>query len=121
MFKVTKRSDNRVDIDFDGPLDADGMRIAMEELLAKSQDVENGRMLYRIGDFKMPTLGALAVEFSMLPRLFGLLAKYDKCAVLSDSDWVRRATEIEGALIPGLEIRSFTLSEAESAEVWLEL
>lgn len=121
MLKITKLSDNRLDLEFEGTLDGDGMRVAMDELLEKSQDVRNGRMLYRIGEFKIPTLGALAVEFSMLPKLFGLLGKYDKCAVLSDSDWIRKATEIEGALIPGLEIRSFTLGEEESAEQWLKL
>jgi len=109
MFKVTKQSNSRVDIEFEGALDADGMRIAMDELLEKSQNVEDGRMLYRIGDFKMPTLGALAVEFSKLPKLFSLLGKYDKCAVLSDTAWIRKATEIEGALIPGIEIKSFAL------------
>lgn len=119
MFKVTKQSNNRVDIEFSGTLDADGMRIAMDELLKESENVEDGRMLYRIGDFKMPTLGALAVEFSKLPKLFGLLGKYDKCAVLSDTAWVKKATEIEGALIPGIEIKSFGRSEHEAAEEWL--
>ncbi len=119
MFKVTKRSNSRVDIDFEGTLDADGMRIALDELLEKSQGVENGRMFYRIGDFKMPTLGALAVEFSKLPKLFSLLGKYDRCAVVSDSDWIRKATEIEGALIPGMEIKSFQKAELETAETWL--
>lgn len=121
MFKVTKPSTNRVDIEFEGALDADIMRTALADLLEKSKDVENGQMLYRIGDFKMPTLGALAVELTMLPQLFSLLGKYDKCAVLSGSDWIRKAAEIEGALIPGLEIRSFTMDEQESAEVWLDL
>lgn len=121
MFKVTKQSNRRVDIDFNGTLDADGMRIALDDLIEKSQDVQNGRMFYRIRNFTMPTLGALGVEFSRLPKLFGLLGKYDKCAVLSDTDWIRKATEIEGALIPGLEIKSFDLDEQEAAEAWLEL
>lgn len=121
MLTITKRSENRVDIELDGALDADGMRAALDDLIAQSQSIENGQMLYRIGDFKLPTLGALAVEFSRLPKLFGLLGKYDKCAVISASDWIRKAAEIEGALIPGIEIRSFSLNEQESAEVWLEL
>ena len=121
MFIVTKPSQNRVDLEFSGTLDADGMRAALNELLRKSEDVKDGKMFYRIGEFKLPTLGALAVELGMLPKLFSLLGKYDKCAVVSDSDWIRKATEIEGALIPGLEIRSFTPDEEEAAEVWLGL
>jgi hypothetical protein len=119
MFKVTKSSANRIDIEFDGTLDADGMRQALDTLVEKSDDVENGQMLYRIGDFKMPTIGALAVELGRLPKLLSLLGKYKKCAVLSDTDWIRKATEIEGALIPGLEIKSFHLNEQAAAEAWL--
>jgi len=33
---------------------------------------------------------------------------------------VRKAAEIEGALIPGLEIGRFALDDAEGAEEWLE-
>jgi hypothetical protein len=119
MFTVTKRSNNRVDIEFEGTLDADGMRTAMDELIEKSKDVEHGCMFYRIGEFQIPTLGALAVEFSRLPKLFGLLTKYDKCAVLSDTNWIRTATEIEGALIPGMEIKAFRHDEEDRAEAWL--
>lgn len=119
MFTVTKRSNNRVDIEFEGTLDAEGMRTALDELIEKSNDVEHGAMFYRIGEFQIPTLGALAVEFSRLPKLFGLLTKYDKCAVLSDTNWIRTATEIEGALIPGLEIKAFRKDEEDAAEAWL--
>ncbi|MEP5937982.1 MAG: STAS/SEC14 domain-containing protein [Erythrobacter sp.] len=121
MFKVTKQSNNRVDIEFDGALDADGMRTAIDDLLEKSQDIEDGRMLYKIGDIKVPTLGAFGVEFSKLPKLFSLLGKYNKCAVLSDAAWVRTAAEIEGAVIPGIEIKSFTPNEHDAAEEWLKI
>ena len=42
-------------------------------------------------------------------------------AVLSDSDWLKKAAEIEGALFPGIEIKSFGLDGQEVAEAWLAL
>ncbi|MBX7458452.1 STAS/SEC14 domain-containing protein [Qipengyuania sp. 1NDH17] len=121
MLSISKPSPTRVDIILDGAIDADIMRKALDDLIAKSEGVKGGKMLYRITNFELPTLGAIAVEFSRLPKLFRLLGAFDKCAVLSDSDWLRKAAEIEGALFPGLEIRSFGLDQEDVAETWLSL
>lgn len=119
MLTVTKPMPNRVDIEFNGTLDAETMRAALDDLFAKSEDVVNGRMLYTITEISIPSLGAIGVELQRLPKLFGLLGKFDRCAVLSDASWLRTAAEIEGALFPGIEIKSFELQEAEDAEAWL--
>lgn len=119
MIKITKQSNERVDIDVDGTIDSDAMRAGIEELIKASEDVEHGVMVYRITGFTMPTMGALSVELQKLPELFGLLGKFDRCAVLSDQAWIRTAADIEGALLPGLSIKSFELSETDKAEAWL--
>ncbi len=119
MFSVTPNGPNRVDIEFSGKLDSDDMKAALDELVTKTEGIENGRMLYRVGDFKLPTLGAIAIEFSRLPSMFGLIKKFDRCAVLADQDWIKKISEIEGALIPGLEIKGFSPDEEEAAEAWL--
>ncbi|MBX7514235.1 STAS/SEC14 domain-containing protein [Qipengyuania sp. GH38] len=121
MLTITKPSADRVDITLDGKIDADIMRTALDDLIAKSDGVKDGKMLYRIINFELPTLSAIAVEFTRLPKLFGLLGAFDKCAVLSDSDWLRKAAEIEGALFPGIEIKSFGLDQQDVAEEWLGL
>ena len=73
MFKVTPNGPNRVDIEIGGKLDSDEMRTGLDALESATAGMENGRMLYRIGDFDLPTLGAIGVEFKRLPSLFGLL------------------------------------------------
>jgi len=98
MLTITKPQSNRVDLEFAGGIDAN--------IMTK--------------DFELPTFGALGVEFSKLPKLFGLLGKIDKCAVLSDHSWIRTVAEIEGALIPNLKIKSFHLEDQKDAEAWLE-
>jgi hypothetical protein len=64
LFNVTRKGDNRLDIEFTGKLDSDAMRAALDDLVAKGEGIEHGRMFYRIGDFDMPTLGAIGIELS---------------------------------------------------------
>jgi hypothetical protein len=119
MLKITKPSANRIDLELNGDIDADIMRKGLDDLIAYSQDVTDGSMLYTITDFSMPTLGAIAVEMARIPKLFGLLGKFNKCAVLSDTGWLRTAAAVEGALFPGIEIKSFELGDRAAAEAWL--
>jgi len=119
MFSVTPNGPNRIDMEFSGKLDSDEMRIALDELVSKSEGIENGRMLYRVGDFALPTLAAIGIELSRLPSMFGLIGKFSRCAVLADQNWIKTISEFKGALIPGLEIKGFSLEHEAEAEAWL--
>ena len=119
MFKVEKNGENRLDIELSGKLDSEAMTAALDELLSQSEDIENGTMLYEIVDFHLPSLGAMGVEFSRLPSMFGLIGKFDRCAVLTDKGWLKTASKIEGMMIPGLEIKAFDRDQKEEAEAWL--
>lgn len=119
MLEIVKTTANRIDIKLSGKITSAEMAIALDDLIEASEFIENGKMFYVIEDFHFPELGALAVEFSRLPKLIGLISKFYKCAVLADASWLRTIAEIEGALIPGFEIKSFELGETENAEAWL--
>ncbi len=119
MFKIDTPSPNRVDLHIAGKIDAEQMRDGLDQLVAASADVTDGVMFYEIHDIAVPTAGAIAVEFGQLPKLFGLVGKFRRCAVVSDAGWVRTAAEIEGAIIPGLTIKSFAPDARDAAEAWL--
>ena len=119
MFKINTNGPNRIDIELNGKLDSEEMKIALDELTAKSEDIKHGQLLYRINEFEIPTFGALAVELSRIPELFKLRERFDRVAVLSSKKWIQSASEIEGALTPGLEIKAFDLDEEAEAEMWL--
>ncbi|MCW8891713.1 MAG: STAS/SEC14 domain-containing protein, partial [Deltaproteobacteria bacterium] len=110
---------NRLDIEMSGRLNTEDMRIALDELVSKSENIENGRMLYDVIDFHLPSLGAIALEFSRLPAMLRLMKKFDRAAVLTDKTWLKKVSEIEGALYPGLEIKAFDRDHKEEAEAWL--
>lgn len=119
MFTITKPAPDRVDITISGALDAAAMESGLSDLLEKSKGLTNGCMLYTITELAMPTLGALSVEMQHLPKLFGLLGRFDRCAVVSDAAWIRTAAEVEGALFPGIEIKAFPENAREAAQNWL--
>ena len=119
MLKVIPNGTNRLDIELSGKLDSEEMRVALDELENKSKNIEKGKMLYEIIDLHIPSLGAIGVEFSRLPALFGLMKKFDRVAVLTDKAWLKKASELEGALFPGLEIKAFNRNQKTEAEAWL--
>lgn len=119
MFKVEKKGMNRLDLQLSGKLDTEEMKIALDELVSKSENIEHGKMLYDVIDFHLPSLGAIGIEFSRLPSMFGLLKKFDRAAVLTNKTWLKKVSEFEGALLPGLEIKAFNRDQKEEAEAWL--
>ena len=120
MFKITPNGINRLDIEMSGKLNTEDMKIALDDLVGKSANIENGKMLYDIIDFHFPSLGAIGVEFSRLPSMFRWMRKFNRAAVLTDKAWLKKVSELEGVLIPGLEIKAFDRDQKAEAETWLE-
>ena len=119
MFVVRQNGKDRLDIEISGKLNAEEMRTALDELAAKAKHIENGKMLYDVIDFHLPSLDAIAIEFSRLPSMFGLFKKFDRAAVLAEKAWLRKMSEFEGMLFPGLEIKAFARDQKAEAEAWL--
>jgi hypothetical protein len=95
------------------------MSLALDEIVAATEGIENGRMLYDIVDFHLPSLGAIAIEFSRLPSMLGLMKRFRRAAVLTDRAWIQKVSEFEGMLFPGLEIKAFDRDQRSGAEEWL--
>ena len=120
MLDIHVKEPGVIQIELNGEIDAAGMESGLNKLLELCEDLDNGKLFYQITDFKMPTLAALGVEFMMMPKLFTLISKVDKAAVLTDENWIKTASVIEGALIPGLEIKAFDLGEDDAAMEYLK-
>lgn len=119
MFKIIPQGINRLDIELSGKLNAEDMKIALDELVNKSQNIENGTILYDVIDFHLPSLAAIGIEFSRLPAMFGFMKKFDRAAVLTDKAWLKKVSKFEGLLYPGLEIKAFNRDQKAAAEAWL--
>jgi hypothetical protein len=120
MLEIIHNDGNRIDIVLDGKINAEGMRLALDTLIKESKNIENGVILYRVEDFQFPSLAAIAVEFSRMPKMLKLIKKFRRCAVLSDKKWLNKLSEIEGKFVPNLEIKAFDSHDIEQAELWLQ-
>lgn len=119
LFKVIQNGINRLDIEISGKLNSEEMKIALDELVRKSKNIESGKMLYDIIDFHLPSLSAIGNELSRLPSMFGLIKIFDRAAVLTDKTWLKIVSKLKGSLYPGLEIKAFDRDQREEAEIWL--
>lgn len=120
MIKIERVGENRLDIEMSGKLDSEGMAKALDELVEKSEGIENGKMLYDVIEYKLPTIDAIILEFKRMPKMFDFINRFDRAAVLSDKTWLKTISELEGKLMPGLEIKAFDREERAAAEQWLE-
>ncbi|KUJ82447.1 STAS/SEC14 domain-containing protein [Microbulbifer flavimaris] len=119
MLSIKKHGENRLEIEFSGDLNGKEMEKGLDDFVALSQGIDEGRMLYRIRDFHLPSFGAMVIKFSRLPELLRTMAHYDRVAILTDTDWLQTVAELEGKLFPGLEIKAFDLDEEDEAAAWL--
>ena len=119
MVRVSERGERGLEIELRGKLDAGAMKAVLDEFESKAAHIEQGTLLYDVVEFHLPSLGALAIEFSRLPALLALARKFRRAAVLTDQGWLARVSEFEGALLPGLEIKGFERDQRAEAEAWL--
>ena len=72
------------------------------------------------------TAGIEAIEIGSLPSyiarampLFGKLVRFGRVAVVADQPWVRFATRLESALLPGISYRTFLPEERDESLAWI--
>lgn len=92
--------------------------LAWMDEVALAKDKFNLCVKIAVEDFD--DLGAARAEFLRIGRLLRHAGSADKCAVLTNSQFLRNSAKVESAVIPGLEINAFELSEADTAESWLK-
>ena len=118
MFNITRDTDGLILLQISGRIDAAEMESGLQHLFADLAEETGARILFRLDDAVLPELSAIAVELRHLPHMLRMMARIDRVAVLSDEGWVRTGAEIEGRLIPGVEIRSWPLSDEAAARAW---
>lgn len=119
MFKVERVGKNRLDIQMSGKLNSEDMVKALNELVEKCKGIKNGKLLFDVVDYHLPSFKAISIEMSRIPSMLGFIKQFKRAAVLSERTWLKVASEIEGALIPGLEIKAFNRDQRAEAEAWL--
>lgn len=115
MFDITRDADGIIHIEISGQIDSEAMRKGLDrflDLVGKEGPID---AVYLARDISMPTAGAIAVEFGYLPKLFGLIGRMRRIALVSNQGWVRGWAKVESAFIPGLVIECFEPGEEDRA------
>lgn len=64
-------------------------------------------------------LSAVVEELKHLPLIIRLIRAIDRVAIVADAEWVRTASRIESALIPGLHYEVYERNDEAHARAWL--
>lgn len=64
-------------------------------------------------------LSAVVEELKHLPLIIRLIRAIDRVAIVADAEWVRTASRIESALIPGLHYEVYERKDEAHARAWL--
>jgi hypothetical protein len=65
------------------------------------------------------SLSAIAEELKHLSLVFRMIRQIERVAIVADAGWVRLASRIESAVIPGVHYEVYERHEAAHAREWL--
>lgn len=113
---VLARAERVVGFRVDGQIQAaDFDRIAdmVEEKLKSHRKL---RMYAEIKSLKGMTLEAFLKDLKFKIKHQD---RFEKAAIVSDKEWLREIVAVEGKVLNGIEVKSFTLSEEQDAMAWI--
>ena len=90
----------------------DVLKPAIDAVLQRDEDV---RIVIEFGDWSGMSGGALWEDLKMGIERF---TKWKRIALVTDVEWMRRATDLFGWLTPG-DVKTFKSSERDAALVWV--
>ncbi len=64
------------------------------------------------------TLDALGANVGKGLALLTQLGKVDRYAVVTDTSWIARLAQVQGGLVPGLEVQVWPTDERDDAVAW---
>lgn len=103
-----------------GPLTETDVTATMAwfDALGESQDAY--QLYLEIAKMDFPDLGTIRKSFLSLANIMRGLEDCGKCAVVTDSPFLRSTAMVEGTALPQMEVGSFGIVELADAERWLE-
>ena len=100
-----------------GLVTAGDYRTVLEPLIARAAaGGRKARLLMELGEgFEGFDTSAMLADSALG---IGHLGTFERIAVVTDAEWLRRAIHIFGGLIPG-EVRLFRVAEGSAARAWI--
>ena len=118
MLDFIEAPDHAIAVRLSGKITGDDLSRVMDRL---------DRLMTETGEVHVfvETEGIDAIEIKSLPShfarampLFGKLDRFGRVAVVADQPWMRFATRLESALLPGISYRTYLPEERDEALAW---
>ncbi|WP_218135078.1 STAS/SEC14 domain-containing protein [Parasphingopyxis algicola] len=81
---------------------------------------EKTHLFFEIGDYEGFDTEGFGQQMARGWQMVGKLDRFGRVAVVSDTRWIRWATRIESALLPGIAYETYTMDERDQALAWVE-
>ena len=88
-----------------------------DELQANYQDIP---LYLEMPKMHFDGLGDMRKAFLGLAHIMRGMEDVEKCAIVTDSPFLRSTAQVEGAVLPNMEVDTFGIVDLAEAEEWLE-
>ena len=95
------------------------VELAWASLDAALDEAETIGLYAEVVDLGGVTLPGLVEDLARGIQALGEWGRFARYAVVSDKAWLRTLAKVEGTILPGIEIRTYTPDESEAAVAWL--
>jgi len=104
-----------------GPIDKEETAQTLEWFNTLGENVDSYQLYLEIPKMHFPDLGSVRKTFLSLADIMRGLEDCGKCAVVTDSPFLRSTAKIEGTAMPQMDVDSFGIVELAEAEEWLDV
>lgn len=120
MIEMLKSEPGLIAARFAGSLGREETDKLMDQVEASLAAQDKTHLYIEVEGLPMVALEALPSYIPRALALLGKLGRFGRIAVVSDRPWVRLATRIESALLPGVSYETFEPGERAQAMAWVE-
>lgn len=115
--------DQIVQMSVNGPMSSETVQSTfdwIETVQSEAATNDNLQICVEMQADNFSDLAEASQQFRRVGEVLRRAHDIDRCALITDSTWLRNSAKVEGAVIPGMELMAFKPENAESAEKWLK-
>lgn len=119
MLTFTQLTPRAIAITAEGHFTAADIGPAFERIKAILDTAPQLDILADVRGSPSVSFGAITEELKHWPLLIRMIRAIDRVAIVADAQWVRTASRIESALIPGVHYEVYERKDEAHARAWL--
>lgn len=119
MIDIEQISDNAHRITFMAEFRQEDAQRLVDFAKERNEAGGGGNVLFDATAVQGFTFGAVTIELAHIPALTKWVYGIDRIAIVSDEEWIRTASRLESALLPGVTYQVYDEDEADAARAWV--